>query len=268
MSEERNPVLYEKIRNIGLVTLNRPEVLNAIDFNLGNRLLEVLTTVKSNSSVRSLIITGSGRAFSSGGDIGAMKQSIGAGNPGIFMHKLIQMLNQIVKELRNIKIPVIAAIPGVTSGGGLDVALSCDFRIGSDKLKLKAAYTGIGLVPAGGGSYLLPSIIGPAKALEFFLMNDFMYAKEALKLGLVNKIVSHDQLMKTAFELADILALGATTAYGYTKLLLNEFIAGSGMEHHLAHESTLQGEIMVKTTDFVEGIRAFLEQRPPKFQGK
>lgn len=268
MIEDKNPVLYEKKNNIGIMTLNRPEVLNAIDFNLGNRLLDILADITRNSSVRSLIITGAGRAFSSGGDISAMKNSIEIGNPGIFMHKLIHLLNQIVAELRNLKIPIIAAIPGVTSGGGLDVALACDFRIGSDKLKLKAAYTGIGLVPAGGGSYLLPSIIGPAKALEFFLMNDFMYAQEAFKLGLVNLIVPHDQLMSQATELADTLALGATTAYGHTKLLLNEFIAGSGMEHQLASESSLQSEIMLKTIDFKEGIRAFLEHRPPKFHGK
>jgi 2-(1,2-epoxy-1,2-dihydrophenyl)acetyl-CoA isomerase len=265
---DEDPVLFEKTHDIAIVTLNRPDVLNAIDFNLGNKLIEVLSKISTDKSIRSLIITGVGRAFSSGGDINAMKHASDAGVPSLFMQRLIQMLNEIISMIRSMKIPVIAAIPGITSGGGLDLALSCDFRIASDRAKFKAAYTGIGLVPAGGGSYLLSSIIGPAKALEFFLLNDTMFVEEAFKIKLVNKIVPADQLMVFSLELANTLADGATTAYGYTKRLLNEFISGSGLEHQLAREGALQSEIMIKTTDFYEGIRAFLEKRAPKFSGK
>ena len=267
MSDEE-PILFETSDDIGIITLNRPEVLNAIDFNLGNKLINLLAKITVEKSVRSLIITGKGRSFSSGGDINAMKQASDAGVPSLFMQRLIQMLNEIISMIRSIKIPVIAAIPGITSGGGLDLALSCDFRIASDKAKFKAAYTGIGLVPAGGGSYLLPSIIGPTKALNFFLLNETMRVEEAFKIKLVNKIVPADQLMTFSLELANTLADGATTAYGYTKRLLNEYISGSGFEHQLAREGTLQSEIMIKTTDFYEGIRGFLEKRPPKFSGK
>ena len=261
-------VLFEKIDDIAIITLNRPEVLNAIDFRVGNKILDILAQITGDVTIRSVIITGKGRAFSSGGDIGSMKQASDAGVPSIFMQRLIQMLNQIISELRSMKIPVIAAIPGITSGGGLDLALACDFRIASEKAKFKAAYTGIGLVPAGGGSFLLSSIIGPMRALEFFLLNDTIKVEEAFKLKLVNKIVSPDKLMEEALTLANTLADGATTAYGYTKRLLNDFMSGTGLEHQIATESSLQTEIMIRTEDFKEGIRAFLEKRDPKFSGK
>lgn len=261
-------VVFEKQNDIAILTLNRPEVLNAIDFRVGNKLLDLLSYITGDSSIRSVIITGVGRAFSSGGDIGAMKQASDAGVPSIFMQRLIQMLNQIISELRTMKIPVIAAIPGITSGGGLDLALACDFRIASEKAKFKAAYTGIGLVPAGGGSYLLSSIIGPTRALEFFMLNDTISVDEAFKLKLVNKVVASEKLMEESLHLANYLADGATTAYGYTKRLLNEYISGTGLEHQITRESSLQTEIMIKTTDFKEGIRAFLEKRPPRFYGK
>lgn len=265
---EEVPVLYEKDQDIAIITLNRPNVLNAIDFHLGNKILEILAKIYSDETIRSVIITGKGRAFSSGGDINAMKEASDAGTPAIFMQRLIQMLNQIISEIRTLKIPVIAAIPGITSGGGLDLALACDVRIASEKAKFKAAYTGIGLVPAGGGSFLLSSIIGPTQALLFFMLNETINVKEAYKLELVNKIVPVEELMNYSLELANTLADGATTAYGYTKRLLNDFIGGSGIEHQLAVESSLQSEILIKTTDFKEGIRAFLEKRQPKFSGK
>lgn len=265
---DEEPVLFEHVGEVAIITLNRPEVLNAIDFNVGNSLITLLSKILAGNTFRSVIITGKGRAFSSGGDINAMKHASDAGVPSIFMQRLIQMLNEIISCIRSLKIPVIAAIPGITSGGGLDLALACDFRIASDKAKFKAAYTGIGLVPAGGGSYLLSSIIGPAKAMEFFLLNDTMSVEEALKVKLVNKIVPGSELMQFSIDLAHTLANGATTAYGYTKRLLNDFIAGSGLEHQLAVEATLQSEIMIKTRDFYEGVRAFLEKREPLFSGK
>lgn len=261
-------VLFSHEKEVAILTLNRPAVLNALDFNLGNELIRLLGQINRDKNVRALLITGTGRAFSSGGDINSMKQSILHGTPTLFMHQLIRMLNEIIAELRNIKIPVIAAIPGITSGGGMDLALACDFRIGSENAKFKAAYTGIGLVPAGGGSYLLSSIIGPAKALEFFLLNDTISAPEALKLGILNKIVAHDQLLEHSLAFAHKLAAGATVAYGNTKILLNEFISGTTLEKHLADESQLQSQTMINTEDFKEGIRAFLEHRPPSFKGQ
>lgn len=272
VSEDKNDVvLFErKGKNgiVGVLTLNRPEVLNAIDFRVGDLILEKLVEVRRDDTIRALVITGNGRAFSSGGDVGAMKQSCNEGKPAIFMHNLIHMLNQIVSELRDIRKPIIASIPGVTSGGGLDLALACDIRICSNYGKFKAAYTGIGLIPAGGGSFLLSSVIGPAQALEFFLMNDMISADEALRLGLVNKIVPSENLMDYVMNLAEELASGATKAYGNTKYLLNEFIGGKGIEHHLTKEATIQADILVETDDFKEGIRAFLEHRKPQFRGK
>jgi 2-(1,2-epoxy-1,2-dihydrophenyl)acetyl-CoA isomerase len=264
----KDVVLFDRSENIGIITLNRPEVLNAIDFAVGNRIIEILSEIHRSQWTRALVITGAGRAFSSGGDITAMKQAVIDGRPALFMHQLIHMLNLIVTDLREIKLPVVAAIPGITSGGGLDLALACDFRIASEQAKFKAAYTGIGLVPAGGGSHLLPSIIGPAKALEFFLMNDIVVAADALRIGLINAMVPHNKLLHYSLDLAKKLASGATMAYGYTKFLLNEFIGGSTLEQHLAKEATLQAEIMVQSTDFKEGIRSFLEHRKPNFKGK
>lgn len=268
MSSDEDIVLFEISDDIAVITLNRPEVLNAIDFRVGNKLLDILAKITADTKIRSVIITGTGRAFSSGGDIGAMKQASDAGVPSIFMQRLIHMLNQIVSELRSLKIPVIAAIPGITTGGGLDLALACDFRIASEKAKFKAAYTGIGLVPAGGGSYLLSSIIGPMRALEFFMLNDTIKVEEAFRLQLVNKIVSPEKLMEEALHLANYLADGATTAYGYTKRLVNNFMAGTGLEHQIAQEASMQTEILLRTEDFKEGIRAFLEKRDPKFSGR
>ena len=267
MADSSDYVIFSQDKEVAIFTLNRPAVLNALDFNVCNELIRLLGQIHHDKNIRALLITGAGRAFSSGGDINSMKESVRHGTPALFMHQLIRVLNEIVAELRYMKIPVIAAIPGITSGGGLDLALACDFRIGSENARFKSAYTGIGLVPAGGGSYLLSSIIGPAKALEFFLLNDTISAPEALKLGILNKIVTHDQLLEQALALAHKLAAGATVAYGNTKVLLNEFISGTTLEKQLADESRLQGQTMINTEDFKEGIRAFLEHRLPHFKG-
>lgn len=267
-SSDDSPIVVTRDEQVAIITLNRPEVLNAIDFRLGRDLLKTLFNLRVDQTVRAILITGAGRAFSSGGDVGAMDRSVQEGKPSLFMHWLIRMLNEIVAELRDMRIPVVAAIPGITSGGGLDIAMACDFRIASEKAKFKAAYTGIGLVPAGGGSYLMSMLIGPAKAMEFFLLNEVMEAPEALRLRLVNKIVPHEKLIEEALIFTKGLAEGPTTAFGYTKFLLNEHISSGTLEGHLAQETRLQSQILVETTDFKEGIRAFLEKRPPHFVGK
>jgi 2-(1,2-epoxy-1,2-dihydrophenyl)acetyl-CoA isomerase len=261
----QGPVAFERTGDIGVVTLNRPDVLNAVNFEMGEALIDRLERLRSDDSLRAVVMTGAGRAFSSGGDVGAMKRSVDAGRPSLFMHRLIRMLNVVVSGLRSLPRPVVAAVPGITTGGGLDICLACDIRIASEKAGFKAAYTGIGLVPAGGGSYLLCSAVGPARALEFFLKNDVVRAEEAAKMGIVHRVVAHDRLMDEALAVARRLADLNPAATAGTKMLVNDAAAGSAMEAALAREASLQRAIVEERTAFSEGLRAFAEKRPPRF---
>ena len=265
------PIIFAQKGNIGTLILNRPDVLNAIDFLMLEKLYDILIQLnekQDKNTIRALILTGTGRAFSAGGDIKLFADYASLDQGQDFIRKFNRLMNGIIVEIREAKFPVIASINGIISGAGLNLACACDIRLASESVIIRtAAYTNLGLIPASGGSYLIPAIVGPAKAWELFTWRGVLTAREAQEIGLVSFVYPEDQLQYEVQKLAEKLALGPTLAYTRTKELINNYISGSTLDHHLNLELKFQKE-MAKTFDFKEGINAFLEKRLAQFEGR
>ena len=259
-------IIYERSDNIATITLNRPEVLNAINEAMGRELLEALKTASRDEEVRSLIITGNGRAFSAGEDIQDLRGQYERGENPRLGERLLHKYNPIVRHLRQMPKPTIAAVNGVAAGAGAGMAYSCDFRIASENAKFIQAFIRVGLAPDSGTSFFLPRLVGFAKATELALTGDELSCKEAEHLGLVSRVVPPDQLKAAAQELAARLARGPTKAIALTKRALNKSIS-SDLETVLEYESYMQ-EIAGATVDHIEAVRAFFEKRKPTFKGQ
>jgi len=259
-------IIYEKSGNIATITLNRPEVLNAINEVMGRELLEALKTTSRDEEVRSLIITGNGRAFSAGEDIQDLRGQYERGENPRLGERLLRKYNPIVRHLRQMPKPIIAAVNGVAAGAGAGMAYSCDFRIASENAKFIQAFIRVGLAPDSGTSFFLPRLVGFAKATELALTGDELSCKEAERLGLVSRVVPPDRLKAASQELASKLAQGPTKAIALTKRAMNKSIS-SDFETVLEYESYLQ-EIAGGTVDHIEAVRAFFEKRRPTFKGQ
>jgi 2-(1,2-epoxy-1,2-dihydrophenyl)acetyl-CoA isomerase len=257
---------YEKSEGVATVTLNRPEVLNAVNETMGKELLGALRSAQADDEVHCLIITGSGRAFCAGEDIQDLRGQYERGENPKLGERLRHKYNPIVRQIRHMQKPVIAAVNGVAAGAGAGIAYSCDIRVASDNARFIQVFIRVGLAPDSGTSFFLPRLAGFAKALELSLTGDELTSKDAERLGLVSKVVLADQLMATARELATRLAHGPLKAIGLTKRALNKSISND-LETVLDYESHLQ-EIAGATSDHIEAVRAFLEKRRPTFKGK
>ncbi|NIN52738.1 MAG: hypothetical protein GTN80_06190 [Nitrososphaeria archaeon] len=255
-------ILFEKVDGVSTITLNRPESLNAINFEMAQELLRA-TKECEGKEVRAVVIRGSGRAFCAGGDVKAMRETLP--RQGEFLRRTAGILHELILALRALKKPVIASISGPAAGAGFSLALACDLRIASEKTSFNTAYVRIGLSPDGSGTYFLPKYVGLGKACELFFLGNTIDAKEAERLGLVNKVVPEDDLESTTMELARRLAEGPTLAIGQTKLLIDlSFTEALGSQLDKELENLVRCS---ETQDFVEGISAFFEKRRPTFQG-
>ncbi len=259
-------IQYEKSNGIGVITLNRSDVLNAVNERMGKELLDALRNADRDDEVRCLIITGNGRAFCAGEDIQDLRGQYERGENPKLGERLLHKYNPIIRRIRQMQKPVIAAVNGVAAGAGAGIAYSCDIRIASDNAKFIQAFIRVGLAPDSGTSFFLPRLVGFAKALELALTGDELTSKDAERLGLVSEVVALEQLMTSARELAIRLAQGPTRAIGLTKRALNKSIS-SDLETVLEYESYLQ-EIAGATSDHIEAIGAFFEKRKPVFKGK
>ena len=257
---------YEKSDNIATITLNRPDVLNAVNERMGEELLDALRSAERDDEVHCLIITGSGRAFCAGEDIQDLRGQYGRGENPKLGERLLLKYNPIIRQIRRMQKPVIAAVNGVAAGAGAGIAYSCDIRVASDNARFLQAFIKVGLAPDSGTSFFLPRLVGFSKALELSLTGDELTSKDAERLGLVSKVVPAEQLMGTARELANKLAQGPSTAIGLTKRALNKSTS-SDLETVLEYESYLQ-EIAGATADHIEAVRAFFEKRKSVFKGK
>jgi 2-(1,2-epoxy-1,2-dihydrophenyl)acetyl-CoA isomerase len=266
MGTNYQSILYDKSENIVTITLNRPEVLNAVNETMGRELLEALKVAGKDDGVRCLIITGSGRAFSAGEDIQDLRGQYLRGENPRLGERLLYKYNPIIRRIRQIQKPIIAAVNGVAAGAGAGISYACDIRIASDTAKFIQAFIRVGLAPDSGTSFFLPRLIGLTKALELSLTGDELTSKDAERLGLVTKVVPSEQLMPTTREIAAKMAQGPTKAIGLTKRALNKSII-SDLETVLEYESYLQ-EIAGATSDHAEAVRAFLEKRKPIFRGQ
>lgn len=266
MVADYQSILYEESENVTTITLNRPEVLNAINETMGRELLDALKAAGQDEGTRCLIITGKDRAFSAGEDIQDLRGQYERGENPKLGERLLSKYNPIIRRIRQTPKPVIAAVNGVAAGAGAGIAYACDIRIASDNAKFLQAFIRVGLVPDSGTSFFLPRLVGFAKALELSLMGEELTSSDAERLGLVAKVVQADQLMPTARELAAKLSQGPTKALALTKRAMNKSLI-SDFETVLEYESYLQ-EIAGATADHTEAVRAFFEKRKPIFSGK
>ena len=260
-------LLVETSQNVCAITLNRPDSLNSFNDQMTAELATAIKQVGAAEEVRAVIITGAGRAFGSGQDLGELKAKYA--DPSHVPHlggDLRRRYNPIVKGLRDLEKPVIAAVNGVAAGAGLSLALACDLRIASDKASFIEVFVNVGLVPDSGNTFFLPRLVGLGKALELCFTGDKVAAADALALGIVNKVVPAEELMTTTRELAEKLARMPTAGIGLTKRLLYRSL-NTDLDAQLEAEADAQ-EAAALTADHKEGVRAFFEKRAPKFQGK
>ena len=253
-------VLKERQDGVLVLTLNRPEKLNAITGELLDALYAALKEGEEDREVRALLLTGAGRAFSAGQDL----TEFGDRKPDYEAH--LRRYNRVVEALSGLEKPLVVAVNGVAAGAGMSLALWGDLRLAAVGASFTTAFVRIGLVPDSGLSFLLPRLVGLAKAQELLLLSPRLSAEEALALGLVHRVVPAEKLMEEALSLAKELAQGPTRAYALTKKLLLETYRLS-LTEALALEAVLQGQAG-QTQDHEEGVRAFRERRPPRFQGR
>ena len=247
------------------ITLNRPERLNAWNAQFGDELREALLKDSAQDSVRSVLITGAGRGFSSGADLKEMLEQGAAGEVPDVGEMLRTRYHPIIKGIRELPKPVVAAVNGPAVGIGCSLALACDLIWAAESAVFGLAFVNIGLVPDGGSTFLVPVAAGKARALEMALLGEPIPAERALEWGLINRVVPDAELLEQARALARNLAQGPTRSYANSKRALNNSLLKI-MDEQLDLEADMQGE-MVKTTDFVEGVSAFVEKRDARFTG-
>ncbi|MBS7288693.1 MAG: enoyl-CoA hydratase [Candidatus Freyarchaeota archaeon] len=263
---------YESLKfrvedGVAVVTLSRPERLNALDEKAARELLDCLERCEGDEAVRVVVITGEGRAFSAGGDVKGMLRSVEEGRPGEFMDRLTDPLYRVALRIRETGKLVIAAVNGHAMGAGFNLAIACDIVIASDKAVFAQSFVRLGLIPGMGGTYLLTRLIGPLRAGELFYTGRTVEAQEALQLGIVNRVVPHEELMEEVMKIAKSLARGPALALARTKRLLEQATRTTDLRRHLEEERKMQVE-SAKTRDYEEGVRALMEKREPKFSGR
>jgi 2-(1,2-epoxy-1,2-dihydrophenyl)acetyl-CoA isomerase len=253
---------------IGTLTLDRPKVLNAMSPELIAELVTAAAWLADRASLRALIVTGEGRAFSAGGDVTWFKR--GLEESGAYLSADVRrgadVLHQAIVDFRRIPYPVIAAINGVAAGAGFSLALMCDTRIASDEAAFVCAYGRIGASPDGGMTYFLPRVVGQARALELLLHDPLLSAAEAREEGIVAEVVPADRLMEAARERAEELAAKAPHYVRMSKLLIGQSLENT-LADHLQVERHGIADSMA-TEDLREGVTAFLEGRQATFTGR
>lgn len=253
-------IIFLKEGNIATITLNRPRVLNSFTYKMGEEILDAIGEVVKDDEIRALVITGSGRAFCAGDDLENIGEPPGGSREEAFRRRQ----HMVIKSIRNLRKPVIAAVNGNAHGMGSDIALACDFRIASENAKLGDVRTSHAVGIGTGGVYLLPKLVGLTNAIDLLFTGKIIDAKEAERIGLVNKTVPANRFQTAVMELARNLANGPTRVIGVTKAKLYR-------ELHMDLASALEDELVentLQTEDAKEGLKAFIEKRPPKYTGK
>jgi 2-(1,2-epoxy-1,2-dihydrophenyl)acetyl-CoA isomerase len=255
-------IKLEVANNMATITLNRPEVYNALNDGITYELQEALKKISKDDSIRVVVLTGAGKAFCSGQDLKAASGQ----ERRSFLDSLHKRYNPIISAMRNLPKPIICRLNGVAAGAGCSIALACDMIIASEEAVLIEVFINIGLVPDSGSSYFLPRLVGKAKAFELCSMGSRVKADEALALGIVNRVAPADQLDNVLKEYTDYFSKAPTKSIGLIKRMLDKS-ATSTLDQMLDYEAYCQ-EIAGTSNDYKEGVSAFLEKRKPDFSGK
>ena len=245
-----------------IIKLNRPEVFNSFNKEMAFELQEILDNCEKNSAVRSILLTGEGKAFCAGQDLQELTNPDGPKLSDIVR----EHYNPIIKRIRSIEKPIVCAVNGVAAGAGANIALACDITIAGESVAFIQAFSKIGLIPDSGGTFFLPRIIGMQKATALMMLADKVMAADAEKMGMIYKVCADESLMEETLKVAKKLASLPTIGLGLTKRALNKSITND-LTEQLALEDALQ-TAAGKTYDYNEGVAAFLEKRKPKFKGE
>lgn len=271
VNECDSAIVYETIQlemrgdGVAVLTLNRPDALNALTVAMGNEFLSGLAEARTKGA-RAIVLTGAGRAFCAGGDLREM-QTIAQkeGRVEAFFDEPLNLLHDCIRAIRKTPLPVIAAVNGFASGAGCNLALACDLVVAGESAKFNEAFIKIGLTPDCGGTFILPRLIGWKRAAEMLMTGDVIEAKQAAEIGMINRAVADEELMSEALALAVRLANAPTAAIGRIKQLLDQGAAKDyDAQLDLEHSAQIQSG---QSVDFKEGVAAFMEKRPPRFTG-
>jgi len=255
---------------VATLTLNRPDKLNCLNAAILHEMTKALSDLNADDGVKALILTGEGRAFCSGADLAEQPYGTDKNQPGISRAEHITpfvSFGWVVKHIEDFTKPVIAAVNGIAAGGGLSLALAADVRIISEQAVFSSIFVKRGLVPDCGVSYYLPRLVGISKALELMWTGDKIDAREAERIGLANKVVPHDHLMKAAQEFTQGLAKGPSLAIEMIKRMAYTALKSDSVMTQMAVEDFMQ-QVCRESEDVKEGVMGFLEKRPPRFTGR
>jgi 2-(1,2-epoxy-1,2-dihydrophenyl)acetyl-CoA isomerase len=258
-------IIFSTDGPIATIRLNRPEKLNAFGGPMRDEILDALDRIAADDQVRVLIVTGEGRGFSAGGDIHHLKQLRESRDEQGF-RSILEKGQMITRRMRALSKPVIAAVNGPCAGAGFSFALGCDIRIASDAATFGPSFALIGLHPDWGGSWFLPRLVGSARACELIFTGAMISAREAEKMGLVNRVVPQDELMPAGLELAGKMAENPPGVLRLAKESIYRSLT-SDLETAFVRENEVQLECFY-SEDFLEGVTAFVEKRKPQFKGR
>ena len=250
---------------VALLTLNRPSALNALSVEMGGEFRSAMGEARERGA-RSIVITGTGRAFCAGGDLREMRQMAEReGRIEAFFDEPLGLINECIMLIRKTPLPVIAAVNGHASGGGCNLALACDIVLAAESARFNQAFIHVGLTPDCGGTFILPRLIGWRRATELLMTGEQIDAQRAAEMGMINRTVADAELMTEALALAARLASAPTVALGRIKQLLEQSATNDyGAQLDLERRVQIQSG---QTEDFREGVAAFIEKRPPRFAG-
>ena len=258
-------ILTEREGVIFRITLNRPDRLNALTQVMSDELVDAFTAAGKDDAVRAVILTGAGRGFCAGQDLTEFRDTSEGRPPDIEAH-LERAYHKLIPIMVETPKPVVCAVNGVAAGAGVSLAVACDVRIAGESARFTQAFVKIGLVPDSGGTWLLPRVVGPAKALELSISGEMVDAENALRIGLVSRVVADDALEKESLDHAGALAALPTAAIAEAKALIRDSM-GIDLREALRREAQAQAR-MGRTHDFMEGVTAFAEKREPRFEGR